>query len=358
MSQWIDFKKLREKLDFADVLRHYGVSVKVKGDQGQGFCPLPNHQGTGKSPSFSVNRTRGIFQCFGCGAKGNALDFAIRMEGLSPDNTADVRKVAEKLQQVFQLEGVTVERRAMTKMPSAKSSVKKQVKDADELFAEDSASASQADLPVKVNEPLDFELKRLEVNHPYLAERGFSADTARYFGLGFCNKGLMAGRIVIPLHTPEGRLVGYAGRIVDDSEISAEVPKYKFPGARVRNGVRHEFRKSHLVYNMHATLQVVDHLIVVEGMPSVWWLHQAGIPNVVALMGSSCSEEQARLIIEKTPDGGRVTVIPDGDDAGRRCMTSVFERVGEDRWSRWLRLPENKQPTDVPADRLRAWCNS
>ena len=64
MNTWIDFKTLRSKLDFEQVLRHYGVEVKRKGEQHHGFCPLPNHQGKKNSPSFSANLERGIFQCF------------------------------------------------------------------------------------------------------------------------------------------------------------------------------------------------------------------------------------------------------------------------------------------------------
>lgn len=59
MTGWINFKELRAKLDFEEVLRHYGVEIKRKGDQHQGFCPLPTHQGKKSSPSFSANLARG-----------------------------------------------------------------------------------------------------------------------------------------------------------------------------------------------------------------------------------------------------------------------------------------------------------
>ena len=101
MSDWIDFKELRAKLDFEQVLRHYGVEVKRKGDQHQGFCPLPNHNGKKKSPSFSANLKRGIFQCFGCGAKGNMLEFAALMTNVSLEDGAAFRGVALELQQRF-----------------------------------------------------------------------------------------------------------------------------------------------------------------------------------------------------------------------------------------------------------------
>src|SRR5262245_14663904 len=97
MSQWIDFKELRSKLRFADVLKHYKVEYRVRGEQAQATCPLSTHTGTRQSNSFSANLTRGIWNCFGCRAHGNVLDLSIRLEGLSPDNNADVRTVALRL---------------------------------------------------------------------------------------------------------------------------------------------------------------------------------------------------------------------------------------------------------------------
>src|SRR5712671_6337382 len=101
MKTWIDFKGLRSRLDFEQVLRHYGVEVKRKGNQHHGFCPLPNHNGNKNSPSFSVNLEKGIFQCFGCGAKGNLLEFAALMEKVDPKDGAAFRKVAGQLQTTF-----------------------------------------------------------------------------------------------------------------------------------------------------------------------------------------------------------------------------------------------------------------
>src|SRR5579859_2273932 len=101
MSPWIDFKELRANLNFEDVLRHYGVEVKRRGEQHHGFCPLPNHDGKKNSPSFSANLTRGIFQCFGCKAKGNILDFAALMERVDPNNSVAFRDVALRLRAKF-----------------------------------------------------------------------------------------------------------------------------------------------------------------------------------------------------------------------------------------------------------------
>jgi hypothetical protein len=101
MSAWIDFRKLRENVDFPALLRHYEVKLRVSGVQGQGFCPLPTHTGQRRSPSFSVNFDKKIWQCFGCKARGNALDLAVRLEGHLPTDTHAVREVAERLQKEF-----------------------------------------------------------------------------------------------------------------------------------------------------------------------------------------------------------------------------------------------------------------
>src|SRR5580704_6987555 len=100
-KNWIDFKALRAKLDFAKVLENYGVEVKAKGRQHLGYCPLPNHNGKRNSPSFSASLEKGIFQCFGCGAKGNILDFAALMSNADPKDGTALRKVARELQDRF-----------------------------------------------------------------------------------------------------------------------------------------------------------------------------------------------------------------------------------------------------------------
>jgi len=337
MAKWIDFKELRERLDFAAVLRHYGVELKLKkGHQHQGFCPLPSHQGKRRSPSFSANLERNIWQCFGCQARGNIIDFAVRMEGRDPANPADVRSVALKLDDVFGTSSLS------------------DAKPAGASDAREAVPATTTPTPkppnVLVNPPLDFELQHLNPNHPYLTERGLRPETIRHFSLGFCARGLLKDRIAIPIRDHTGTLVGYAGRIVDDAKIGESCPKYLFPGPREKSGSRIEFHKSVLVYNLHVLAGEELDLVVVEGFPSVWHLHQAGIPNVVALMGATCSERQAELIAEKA---ARVWLMSDGDPAGEHCAESVWRFLGTRCHVRWVRLTSGKQPTDCTAEELK-----
>ncbi|MGA9451866.1 MAG: CHC2 zinc finger domain-containing protein [Verrucomicrobiia bacterium] len=333
-NTWIDFKALRAKLDFEQVLRHYGVEVKRKGNQHHGYCPLPNHSGKRNSPSFSANLEKGIFQCFGCGAKGNLLEFAAMMEKADPKDGMALHKVAAELQERFCPE--------LGDRPKGKAAEKKQPK-----------AESEPELPVIVNAPLDFELKGLNAKHPYLLNRGFTQETIDHFGLGFCSRGLLKDRVAIPLHDHEGKLVGYAGRVVDDSKITEDNPRYRFPGARERDGKIFEFRKALFLYNGFRFKAPVDDLIVVESFTSVWWLYQNGLPNVVATMGSDCSERQAELIVALLKPGGRAWILTDGDPAGERHAHSLLTKVSPHRFVRWVKLADGKQPTDLSAEQLK-----
>ena len=336
MSTWVNFKELRKKLDFEAVLRHYKVDVKRKGNQHHGFCPLPNHKGVRNSPSFSANLERGIFKCFGCGAAGNVLEFAALMENVDLEDGAAFRGVALELQKRF--------------CPDLGSVAKGDKKPAQKKAAD----TAEAQLPVVVNPPLDFDLKDLDYNHPYLQGRGFTRDTIDEFGLVFCSRGFLKDRVAIPLRDHEGKLIGYAGRVVDDATITKDNPRYRLPSKRKRGGKIIEFRKTLFLYNGCYIHTPVDDLIVTEGFASVWWLHQNDYIHTVAAMGSDFSEKQAELVVSSVKPMGRVWVLPDGDDAGRRFVQSVLLQVSPHRFVRWVKITEGSQATDMSAEQLKS----
>lgn len=337
MSGWIDFKELRERLDFGKVLAHYRVELKGEGEQRMGFCPLPSHDGKRRSPSFSVNVEKKIFHCFGCQAKGNVLDFAALMEGKSPTNGRDLKQVAIDLRTRFCPELATKKGKGAPQS----------------AVAEDSSQLEFLPTPRVVNAPLDFELRGLNPSHPYLAGRRFSKSTVERFGLGYCARGSLSGRIAIPLRDHEGRLIGYAGRVVDEEAISEENPKYRFPGPRERDGTVHEFKKGLFLYNGDHLKPTSHDLVVVEGFPSVWWLTQNGFGRVVGTMGAECSEEQARLILSLVTPDGRVVAMPDGDKAGEKFAQSLLPMIAPHRFVRWARLDDGRQPTDLSVPELK-----
>ncbi len=329
MPSWIDFKELRSALSFEAVLRDHGVEPKLKDGQHLGYCPLPGHDGKRKSPSFSANMERKIFHCFGCGAKGNVLDFVALMQRADPKDGRELKRIAVGLREKYGAGGGERKKAAVAETPEA----------------------AQMELPTVVNPELDFKLQGLDPRHAYLTGRKFTESTASHFGIGYCGRGFLAGRIAIPLRDAQGRLVGYAGRVVDDSAISEENPRYRFPAGRERDGSLLSFKKSLFLYNGHAQAQPLDHLGVVEGFSSVWWLHQNGYPSSVATMGSECSDEQAELIVRMVKPRGHVWIMPDGDKAGERYAHTLLAKLSPHRFVRWVKLPAGKQPTDMsPAD--------
>lgn len=333
-TRWVDYKRLRESLDIGQVLKDYGVELKAKGDQLQGFCPLPRHQGRKRSPSFSVNTQRGIFQCFGCGAKGNVIEFVALMERLDPQDSAQFRKAALRLQERYF---------EVANDPDCRD------EPGDEKVSD---TEIHDDRPHLVNVPMDFTLTGLDPDHPYLRQRNLKPETIALFGLGYCNRGLMKGRIAIPLHDQESRLIGYAGRLTDDNKIGEGQPRYKFPGTRERDGTVCDFSKSMFLFNGHRIAAPIDNLIVVEGFFGAFWLHQCGYKNVVALMGSSCNVRQAELLRNLLQPVGCLWLMPDGDEAGRRCAAEIMLQVAPHRAVRWVQLDPEKQPDDCSSETL------
>lgn len=329
MEPWINFKKLRESISFTQILEHYNVAITKKGQQIIGNCPLPNHGEHRKKESFSANVEKGVFRCFQCGAKGNLLDFATLMAGRDPEDGQELRKTALELQEKF----------GKPEIVQPKPHEEKRLSQVEENKEK-----------VLINPPLDFELKDLDPDHWYLKERRhLNKATIELFGLGFCNRAWLKGRIAIPLQDSEGKLVGYAGRLIEDDP---NTPKYMFPGERERKGFVHKFQKSLFLYNGHRIKAPVNDLCIVEGFPSVWWFHQNGFPNTVACMGDSWSAEQIKLVLDYLHPKGRAWVFADGDFAGRRAAGLFVQQIVTQRLTRLIELPDGKQPTDIIASEL------
>jgi DNA primase len=340
MSTWVDFRELRSKVRIADVLERHHVPLKIKGDRATGFCPLPGHKSKSDdkrhSPSFSVNLSRNLFNCFSCGGAGNAIDLHCFLDGGNPKDPTSLRESALKLQESL---GLSAERPGRTSRPSDTRSASVAV----EPVIQEEPDPSG---PFIVNAALDFELKHLDAKHPYLRSRGLMPATIEHFGLGYCDRGLMAERIAIPLHNGTGTLIGYAGRVVDDDKVSDANPKYRFPGARKRKDTTCVFRKSEFLYNGHRIAKPVSDLIVVEGFASVWWLWEHGYKDVVALMGNSVSAMQGELLHELLGPEGRLWILSDADAGGEQGAQSLFASVAPCHFVRWVKLGQG-QPTDL-----------
>ena len=335
MAKRIDFKELKNRLNFRAVASLYDVALPdTDKAQIKIISPFPGFEGE-RQASCSINLDRKIFNCFHSGHSGNVLEFALLMEGGRKDDRKKLREVALKLDAEF---------------PGG---------DTPPVPASQPAAGAKAEpsheKPVIVNAPLDFELENLDPDHPYMLGRGFTKETLAEFGAGYCSKGMMKERVAIPLHDSSGNLVGYAGRLVDDDLVTDENPAYRFPGDRDKKEAVYRFKKSAFVYNasrLFDEFDTVDKLVVVEGFTDCWWLHQNGVSAVVALMGWSCSDEQQAVILNLLKEDGALAIVTDGDEAGRRGAMDLMARFAPHRFVHWWKLEEGTQPTDYGRDEL------
>ncbi len=196
------------------------------------------------------------------------------------------------------------------------------------------------------NEPLKFKLENLKTDHPYLAERGLTQATVDGFGLGFCSKGTMSGRIVVPINNKDGELVGYVGRW--PGTPPEDRPKYKLPAG---------FKKSAEVFNLDRAICEEQGLplIVVEGFFDAIKLWQQGFHRVVSIMGSSLSVKQEALLIEASASRSGIILMFDEDKAGRVGREQALLRLAQHLFVRVVPLPhEGAQPDHLTENELHA----
>jgi DNA primase len=188
------------------------------------------------------------------------------------------------------------------------------------------------------NLPLRFALTGVEINHPYLVQRGIDPATATEFGVGhYPRPGLMRGRIVIPIRNVHGQLVAYAGRALDDRP-----PKYKLPAG---------FRKALELFNLQrAVAAATKTVIVVEGYFDCMRVHQAGFPWVVALMGSSLSAAQESALLQHFE---HIALMMDGDAAGRAASAAIATRLSGRHSVQVIRVPDGSQPDQLSSTTIR-----
>lgn len=152
---------------------------------------------------------------------------------------------------------------------------------------------------------------------------------------------MMKGRVCVPIHNERGELVAYDGRWIGSKDTLPEGEgKWKQPP---------KFQKQRVLYNLHRVAGQ-RHVAVVEAYWSVFRLHTLGVP-AVALMGSALSAEQVALL---EGAGVRfVTLLLDGDAAGRAAAERIVPVVARAFWVRDIVLPDGAQPDTVDEALLR-----
>ena len=315
-TAFVDFKAVKAAITMEQVLQHYGLVEKFKRGTDSLNGPCPIHKGSNPT-QFRVSLSKNIWNCFSeCKHGGNVLDFIAEMEKVS------IHAAAVKAIEWFNLDPEAMaasDNKGQSSETDVPPPASKPVAQRPAAPVASVAPVVEKSVP---NTPLKFRLDKLEREHPYLTEqRGLTLETIVDFGIGFCSKGMMAGRIAIPIHNVSGEVVAYAGRFPSEPP-DAETPKYKLPPG---------FRKMQELFNIERACKEPPEVItvIVEGFFGCMKLHQHGCRKVVALMGSTMSAAQEELIKGLIDNRSQIIVMLDEDEAGRAGREDIATRLSK-----------------------------
>lgn len=307
--------KVRDASDIVSVVSDY-VQLKKAGNRFIGLCPFHGE----RTPSFSVSGDRQLFYCFGCHAGGNVFTFIMKMEGI--DFREAVVRLAARAGIDVSYEGETEEDRAARERR-------------ERTFEANQIAMAYYSHMLNVGRTAEAGAAR-----DYLMKRGIVREAAERFGMGFapasgngvvnalsragfspkaaveCGLALaddksgrvfdrFRNRVMFPIMNVRGKVIGFGGRSYDGAS-----PKY------LNSPESAAFSKRHNLYGLNLAADSVKSLnraILVEGYVDVISLVMAGVPNVVATLGTALTLEQARLISRFASE---LVLFYDGDAAG------------------------------------------
>jgi DNA primase len=330
--------ELLTRVDIVDVVQQR-VPLKRAGREWTACCPFHDE----RTPSFYVSPAKQFYHCFGCGAHGSAIKFLMEYDRL---------EFPDAIEELAQSVGIAVPREGDDRRPR---------EDHTDLYAllDGAASFYQAQLP------------NSEPARAYCKKRGLDADIIERFRIGWApggwdalkrqlgtsdtrNKLLeQAGmistgdggkrydrfreRLMFPIMDRRGRVIAFGGRILE-----GDGPKYL---NSPETPLFHKGRELFALWQVRQANSKLERLIVVEGYMDVVSLHQAGITQAVATLGTATTNEHAELLFRAAPD---VFFCFDGDRAGRsaawRALESVLPRMRDGRQAFFLFLPEGEDP--------------
>lgn len=314
-------QRVRDATDLVELAGAYTELRRVGSDRMTGRCPLHDE----RTPSFTITPSKQLFKCFGCDAGGDALSLVQLKEGL--DFPAALEFLARRA-------GIELQREDLDPAVEAR-----RARRARELVPLDRAASFYA---AHLRCPRSAEAVQAAA---YLASRGVSDAIRDEFAVGFAptaktellraaqaagftakelsDVGLVSrprgggplqdrfrGRLMFPVADVQGRVLGFGARKLG----GARGPKY------VNSPTTTIYRKSELLFGAHqarAAAAKTGVVIVVEGYVDALAMHQAGVVNTVALMGTAVSGEQIAVLKRLAPT---VVLMLDGDDAGAQAI--------------------------------------
>ncbi len=330
--------EVRQSNDIVDVISQY-VHLKRSGRNYFGLCPFHNE----KSPSFSVSPDKQIFHCFGCGVGGNVITFVSQIEGLNFVET--VQMLAERAN----IQLPTLQNNGDTQREILKDKVYKVNEFTAEYYHQNlyKQQAKMAQEYVKKRQLTNETLKSFRIGfsgkfdelYQELRKQGFQEQEILESGLVNKNErgqyiDRYRNRLMFPICDARGRVIAFGGRVLDDSK-----PKYiNSPENVVYSKGRHLFGLN------VAKKGDTKKLLIVEGYMDVISLHQRGITNVVAPLGTALTEQQGWLLRKNSE---QIILSFDSDDAGIKAKLraiDILQNMGCDL--RVIQLEGAKDPDE------------
>jgi DNA primase len=333
-------EQLKQTVDIVDVVGNY-VELKKNGSNYKGLCPFHDE----KTPSFIVSPSRQSFKCFGCGVGGDAIKFLMEYEKLS------YPEAIEKLAQMYNFtlrytgrrEGAGEEKRILETVGQWYRANLERAEHAKAYLQRRGVSLASVEKFALGYAPSSAEtlayLQKALIPFPKAAEVGIlGEDRGRYYAR-------LSERVIFPIHSPTGMLVGFGGRTLGDH-----------PAKYINSPQTKLFNKSRLLYGYHLAKEQIyrkRRLIVVEGYMDVIMLHQAGFTTAVATLGTALTPDHLPLLKKGEPE---VVVAYDGDRAGVAAAMKAARLLGAHNFEGGVVLFEGgMDPADmVNAGDLRA----
>lgn len=312
--------EIRSKVDIVDIISSY-LPLTQKGKNFFGVCPF--HDDT--NPSMSVSREKQIYRCFSCGASGNVFNFIMDYEHVS---------FKEALSILANKTGVEIKGLKLDKKVSKYDKLYEIYELAHKYYQNNMSSSYAKKAKEYLNNrhidedmikeyKIGLSLDKSDNLTKLLLAKGYDLNTLNSIGLANYDKDVYMNRIMFPLYDLNGRVVGFSGRRYDGIKENKYV---NTKGTDI-------FQKGETLYNYHNAREFVrskNQVIVMEGFMAVIRTLTTGIKNVVALMGTAMTKEQANLIKRLSTN---VVLCFDGDEPGRKaCLDNgnELEKLGCD----------------------------
>jgi DNA primase len=337
--------RLRDAVDMVELV---GAKTDLRrvGSRYSGLCPFHDE----RTPSFSVNAADKLFYCFGCQAKGDAIGFVEQAEGL--DFVDAVELLADRYGVQLERENddprAEERRRRRARLHSLLDRAARYY--STYLFKADEARAAREylsgrGLPSEILEEFRVGYAPSAWDRMILGAQqgGFRQEELVAAGLAQRGRGggiydRFRGRIMFPLADRRGQVVGFGARAMTEGAG----PKYLNTS---ENDIFHKGRQLFGIHLAHGPATRSGRIVVVEGYTDVLALHQAGIRDSVAIMGTALTPEQMKRLSDTA---NLVILALDADRSGQEAMLRAA-RAGGGATLRVVEMPAGKDPADLIA---------